>query len=105
MTSGIEFNRSYTTSYIMMPLSKNNGNMTVQSTDKDAESKIKSKDSMKVFDELRQADTDKNGIISLNELKSCKNKTEFMEKLEFAMKAFNDNPNRDYTKKLYEEWI
>ena len=57
------------------------------------------------YDELRQADTDKNGIISLNELKSCKNKTEFMEKLEFAMKAFNDNPNRDYTKKLYEEWI
>lgn len=105
MTSGIEFNKSYTSSYIIMPLNKNNGKMTVQSTDKEAESRINLKNSMTNFDELKQVDADRNGIISLDELKNYKNKTEFMENLERAMEKFNANPNNDYTKNLFEEWV
>lgn len=43
MTSGIEFNKGYTSSYIIMPLSKDNGRMSVRSTDKEAEAKINTK--------------------------------------------------------------
>lgn len=88
-----------------MPLNKNNGKMTVQSTDKEAESRINLKDSMTNFDELKQVDADRNGFISLDELKNYKNKTEFMENLERAMEKFNANPNNDYTKNLFEEWV
>lgn len=40
----------------------------------------------------------KNHYMLVNTFSQLITKTEFMEKLEFAMKAFNDNPNRDYTK-------
>lgn len=105
MSFGIEFNKSYTSSYMILPLNKNNGSMSVQCSDKTSEIKINAKNLIKNLDELRQADTDKNNIISLNELSSCKNKTDFLEKLEIAMEKFNSNPNRDYTKNLFENWI
>lgn len=50
-------------------------------------------------------DKDRNNIISLDELKNYKNKTEFMENLERAMEKFNSNPNNDYTKNLFEEMV
>ena len=109
MTAGIEFNRGYNSSYIMLPLSKmkdENGKMwVVSSSDKDLDAKINARNSMQYLDELRQADSNGDGILSLNEIKNCKNKSEFMEKLEQAMMKFNSNPNRDYSKNLFEEWV
>lgn len=109
MTSGIEFNRGYDSSYIMLPLSKikdENGKMwVVSSSDKELDAKINARNSMQNLDELRQADSNGDGILSLNEIKNCKNKSEFMEKLEQAMMKFNSNPNRDYSKNLFEEWV
>ena len=109
MTAGIEFNRGYDSSYIMLPLSKikdENGKMwVVSSSDKELDAKINARNSMQNLDELRQADSNGDGILSLNEIKNCKNKSEFMEKLEQAMIKFNSNPNRDYSKNLFEEWV
>lgn len=109
MTTGIEFNKNYASSYIIMPLPKikteNGQTMTVRCADKDLESKINAKNSMQNLDELRQADSDGNGILTLKEIKNCKNKSEFMEKLEQAMIKFNSNPSRDYAKNLFEDWV
>lgn len=105
MVSGIEFNKSYTSSYVILPLKKDNGQLSVSCSDKIATEKIKARDDMRYVDELREADIDKNNIISLNELKNSKNKTDFMKKLELAMEKFNANPNRDYTKNLFDEYI
>ena len=109
MTSGIEFNRGYNSSYIILPLSKmqdeNGKTLIVCSEDKELDAKINAKNSMQNIDELKQADTDGNGILSLDELKNCKNKTDFMEKLEEAMTKFHTNPKQDYTKNLFEEWV
>ena len=69
------------------------------------DAKINARNSMQNLDELRQADSNGDGILSLNEIKNCKNKSEFMEKLEQAMIKFNSNPNRDYSKNLFEEWV
>lgn len=60
---------------------------------------------MQNLDELREADSDNNGILTLDEIKNCKNKSEFMKNLEQAMTKFNSTPNRDYTKNLFEEWV
>lgn len=103
MTSGIEFNKSYTSSYIMLPFNKLNG-LTITSADKELDAKINARQNMTHLDELKQADTDGNGILSLNEIKACKNKTEFMTKLECAMEKFNSNPNRNYSRNLFEDW-
>ena len=109
MTSGIEFNRGYDSSYIILPLPKmkdeNGKTLMVCSSDKELDEKINARNSMQNLDELRQVDTDGDGILSLNELKNCKNKTDFMEKLEQAMTKFHSNPNQDYTKNLFEEWV
>ena len=109
MTAGIEFNRGYYSSYIILPLSKmkdeNGKMMVVSSSDKELDAKINARNSMQNLDELRQADSNGDGILSLNEIKNCKNKSEFMEKLEQAMIKFNSNPNRDYSKNLFEEWV
>ena len=104
MLSGIEFNKGYTSSYIMLPLNKN-GMLTVVSTDKELDAKIKARNSIQNLDELREADTDGNGILSLEEIKNCKNKTDFLKKLELAMEKFNANLNRDYSKNLFEDWV
>lgn len=104
MTSGIEFNKSYNSSYIILPLPKmkdeNGKTLVVCSADKE----LDAKNSMKNLDELRQADTDGDGVLSLEELRNCKNKTEFLEKLEIAMEKFNSNPSMDYSKSLFEDW-
>lgn len=109
MTAGIEFNKSYTSSYIMMPLPKmkdvNGKTLVVCSSDKELDAKINARNSMQNLDELRQADSDGNSILTLDEIKNFKNKSEFMEKLEQAMTKFNANPNRDYTKTLFENWV
>ena len=100
MLSGIEFNKGYTSSYIMLPLSKD-GMFTVKSDNPE----LDAKNSMQNLDELREADADGNGILSLNEIKNSKNKTDFMTKLESAMEKFNANPNKNYTKNLFEYWV
>ena len=109
MTAGIEFNKSHTSSYIVMPLPKmkdvNGKTLVVCSSDKELDEKINARNSMQNLDELREADSDDNGILTLDEIKNCKNKSEFMEKLEQAMTKFNSNPNRDYTKNLFEDWV
>ena len=109
MTSGIEFNKGYNSSYIILPLPKmkdeNGKTLIVSSADKELDAKINAKNSMQNIDELKQADTDGNGILSLDELKNCKNKTDFMEKLEEAMTKFHTNTKQDYTKNLFEEWV
>ena len=100
MTSGIEFNKSYNSSYIILPLPKmkdeNGKTLVVCSADKELDAKINAKNSMKPLDELRQADTDGDGVLSLDELRNCKNKTEFLEKLEIAMEKFNSNPSMEF---------
>ena len=109
MTAGIEFNKSYTSSYIVMPLPKmkdvNGKTLVVCSSDKELDEKINARNSMQNLDELREADSDNNGILTLDEIKNCKNKSEFMKNLEQAMTKFNSNPNRDYTKNLFKEWV
>lgn len=105
MTSGIEFNKSYTSSYMLLPLKKDNGQLSVSCLDKNASEKISRRDFTNHVNELREADIDKNNIVSLNELKNYKNKTDFIETLERAMEKFNSNPNRDYTKNLFDEYI
>ncbi len=109
MTSGIEFNKSYTSSYIMLPLPKmkdENGKvLIVSSADKELDAKINAKNSMANLDELRQADSDGDGVLSLEELRNCKDKTDFLKSLEKAMEKFNSNPNMDYSKSLFEEWV
>ena len=104
MTSGIEFNKGYTTSYIMMPLKKLDG-LTVVSSDKELDAKINARQNMPHLDEMQQADSDGDGILTLKELRNCKNKTEFLTNLERAMEKFNSNPNRDYSKNLFEDWV
>lgn len=101
MTSGIEFNKSYTSSYIILPLNKLNG-LTVISSNKELDAKINAKQNIPNLKELKQADSDGNGILTLEELKSCKNKTEFMTTLERAMEKFNSNPYKDYSKNLFK---
>ncbi len=109
MTSGIEFNRGYNSSYIMLPLSKmkdENGKMlVVSSSDKELDAKINARNNMQNLEELRQADSNGDGILSLDELKNCKNKTDFMSLVEKAMEKFHSNPNRDYSKNLFEDWV
>jgi len=105
MTSGIEFNKSYTSSYMLLPLKKDNGQLSVSCSDKVASEKINKRYFTNHVDKLREADVDKNNIISLDELKNCKNKTDFMKNLELAMEKFNTNPNMDYTKNLFNEYI
>lgn len=104
MTSGIEFNKGYSTSYIMMPLKKLDG-LTVISSDKELDAKINAKQNMPNLDEMHQADADGNGILTLDEIKNCKNKTEFLANLERAMEKFNSNPNKDYSINLFEDWV
>lgn len=104
MTSGIEFNKGYTSSYIMLPLRKLDG-MTVTSSDKELDAKINAKQNMPNRDEMREADSDGDGVLTLKELKNCKNKTEFLAKLELAMEKFNSNPNKDYSQNLFEDWV
>lgn len=104
MTSGIEFNKGYSSSYIMLPLSKYNGKFTVQCKSEDVDAKIDTKN-MRNFDDLRKADSNKDGVISLNELKNCKDKTDFMKMVELAMEKFNSNSSRDYSKNLFEYWV
>lgn len=104
MTSGIEFNKGYSTSYIMMPLKKLDG-LTVTSSDKELDAKINAKQNMSNLDEMQQADADGNGILTLDEIKNCKNKTEFLANLERAMEKFNSNPNKYYSKNLFEDWV
>ena len=78
MTSGIEFNKSYNSSYIILPLPKmkdeNGKTLVVCSADKELDAKINAKNSMKNLDELRQADTDGDGVLSLEELRNCKDR-------------------------------
>ena len=109
MTAGIEFNKNYTSSYIVMPLPKmkdlNGKTLVVCSSDKELDAKINARDAIQNFEELRQVDSDGNGILTLDEIKNCKNKSEFMQNLEQAMTKFNLHPNRDYTKNLFEEWV
>lgn len=104
MTSGIEFNKGYSTSYIMMPLKKLDG-LIVTSSDKELDAKINAKQNMPNLDEMQQADADGNGILTLDEIKNCKNKTEFLANLERAMEKFNSNPNKYYSKNLFEDWV
>lgn len=109
MTSGIEFNKSYNSSYIMLPLQKmkdeNGKTLMVCSSDKELDAKINARNSMANLDELRQADSDGDGVLTLEELRNCKDKTEFLENLEKAMAKFNSNPNMDYTKNRFEDWV
>ena len=46
---------------------------------------INARQNMPNLDEMREADSDGDGVLTLNELKNCKNKTEFLTKLELAM--------------------
>lgn len=105
MTSGIEFNKSYNSSYIMVPLQKAMNGMSATSSDKNAEARINAKGSMSNLDEIRQADLDKNNILSLEELQKCENKSDFLKNLEKAMEKFNSNKNHDYSQNLFEYWV
>lgn len=104
MISGIEFNKSYNSSYILVPLQKDNG-MSVISSDKNAEARINARSSMSNLDEIREADLDKNNILSLEELQKCENKSDFLKNLEKAMEKFNSNQNHDYSQNLFEYWV
>ena len=109
MTSGIEFNKSYTSSYMILPLPKmkdeNGKTLIVCSSDKELDAKINAKNNMRNLDELRQADSDGDGVLTLNELKNYKNKSDFLNLIEKAMVKFNSNPNKDYSKILFEDWV
>lgn len=102
MASGIELNRNYTDSYMLLPMNRERNGMKVVSQN---ESKEQSELPMDNLDDLKKADTDENGILTLNELKNCKDKTEFMQMIEDAMQNFINNPTKDYSKNLFEYWV
>ena len=87
----------YNGSYMLMPLQKtkveNGIEFTVKAKNNEEEinknidcNAIKSL--MGNLDDIRRADSNHDNIISLNELKMCDNKSEFMEHLIFELEQF-----------------
>lgn len=99
MVSGLDFNIGYNGSYMLMPLSKtkieNGIEFTVKSNNFDEEINKVNNESMKSLmgnlDDIKRADSNQDNIISLNELRACDNKSEFMEHLIFELERFENN--------------
>lgn len=102
MTSSVTFNRGYTDNYMLLPLNRELNGMKVTLQQGSLE---QTESTMNNLDDLRQADKDGNGILSLKELKNCKDKTEFTKLVEEAMEKFSNNPAKDYSKSLFEYWV
>ena len=96
MVSSAQFDMGYNDSYMVMPLSKtkieNNTEWTVKGNFEEEINKRIDKQEIKSLmgnlDDLRRADSNHDNIISLNELKACDNKSEFIEHLIFELENF-----------------
>lgn len=87
MTSTISFNMGYNNNaYMLLPLNKTSENgLTVKSTHDIPEP---SKEIMNNLDDLRACDTNHDSILSLNELKNIKTKSEFAQTIMELMENF-----------------
>ena len=86
----------YNGSYMLTPLPKtkteNGLEWSVKGNFEEEINKVVKKDEMKSMmgnlDDLRRADSNHDNIISLNELKACNDKSEFIEHLIFELEQF-----------------
>ena len=99
MSFNVIFNKGYDSSYMLLPLEKTYNGLTVKAQDSKINQNCLSKD---ILNDLKQADTDKNNVLTLDELKNSDIKSEFISKLEIAMQNFNSNANKDYSKNIFE---
>lgn len=98
MVSSISFNMGYNGSYMIMPFAKTknengidlsvNSNFHEEEINNDSNYKIASMDNL---NDLKRADTDNNGMISLEELKACDNKSLLMERIIFDIEQYETN--------------
>lgn len=101
INSGLEFNKSYNGSYIILPLKKEHNGLTVSTTSSTKEHHLDDK----LLYELQVADHDKNHCLTLDEINNVPNKSEFFKKLQQAMQDFDLNSNRDYRENFFEIFL
>lgn len=99
MNYSVAFNKGYDSTYMFLPLQKTYNGLTVKSQNPSVDSNNFDKDTLNI---LKQADTNKDNILSLNELKSFSNKSEFMFNMEKAMMQFNSNIDKDYSNNIFK---
>ncbi|MBQ3311622.1 hypothetical protein IJG72_06055 [bacterium] len=99
MSFNVVFNKGYDSSYMLLPLEKTYNGLTVKAQDSKINQNCLNKD---ILNDLKQADADKNNVLTLDELKNSDIKSEFISKLEIAMQNFNSNANKDYSKNIFE---
>ncbi len=99
MNYSVAFNKGYDSTYMFLPLQKTYNGLNVKSQNPSVNSNNFDKDTLNI---LKQADTDKNNILTLNELKNINNKNEFMLNLEKAMMQFNSNIDKDYSNNIFK---
>lgn len=92
MVASASFNMGYKGSYMIMPLPKtkieDDTEWSVKSNFEEEINKQDIKSMMGNLDDIKRADANHDNIISLNELKACDNKSEFMEHLIFELEQF-----------------
>ena len=96
MVSGTNFNIACNDSYMVMPLTKTKTEGSTEwSVKGNFEEEINKqinilnmKSMMGNLNDIKRADTNHDNIISLNELRACDNKSEFMEHLIFELEQF-----------------
>ena len=99
MNYSVAFNKGYDSTYMFLPLQKFYNGLTVKSQNPSVNSNYLDKDTLNL---LKQSDTDKNNILTLDELKNINNKNEFMLNLEKAMVHFSSNFDKDYSDNIFE---
>lgn len=86
MVTGINLNMGYNNNpYMILPLSKTNGEFTVECSTPIEEPP---QEFMNNLDDIKAADTDGNNIISLYELQNFEGKTEFAQSILEIMQDF-----------------
>lgn len=91
MISNAVFNMGYNGSYMFLPLPKTkieNDTEFIVNAKKNDKCDEDMKSLMGNLNDIKRADFNNDGIISLNELRECDNKSEFMEHLIFELEQF-----------------
>ena len=104
MVSSTNFNMGYNGGYMLLSMPKtkieSGAELSVKSNYHEEEICTNNKNNkqgmtslMGNLDDIRRADSNHDNIISLNELKTCDNKSEFMEHLIFELEKFEKTWN------------
>lgn len=98
MVASASFNMGYNGSYMVMPLAKTKTENSIDFSVKSNfhEEEINNENNYKIasmdnLNDLKRADTDNNGMISLEELKACDNKSLLMERIIFDMEQYENH--------------